>query len=87
MVAISSVVPLIPNINVGENERLSFHTVSVAGGSRFDSSRARNVDPPACYRGTDLMTRSRPIPNQQHTNGAPRKKYRCLTIVQPHLYT
>ncbi len=25
MVAISSVVPLIPNINVGENERLSFH--------------------------------------------------------------
>ena len=28
MVAISSVLPLIPNINVGENERLSFHTVS-----------------------------------------------------------
>ena len=33
MVAISSVVPLIPNINVGENERLSFHTASVANGS------------------------------------------------------
>ena len=28
MVAISSVVPLIPNINVGENERWSFHTLS-----------------------------------------------------------
>ena len=28
MVAISSVVPLIPNINVGENERFSFHTGS-----------------------------------------------------------
>ncbi len=27
MVKISSVVPLIPNINVGENERLSFQTV------------------------------------------------------------
>ena len=35
MVAISSVVPLIPNINVGENERLSFHTVSEAGGIRL----------------------------------------------------
>ncbi len=33
MVAISSVVPLIPNINVGENERLSFHTGSTANGS------------------------------------------------------
>ncbi len=32
MVAISSVVPLIPNINVGENERLSFDTVAVVGG-------------------------------------------------------
>lgn len=32
MVAISSVVPLIPNMNVGENERLSFHTVSTANG-------------------------------------------------------
>ena len=31
MVAISSVVPLIPNMNVGENERLSFHTVTVVG--------------------------------------------------------
>ncbi len=30
MVAISSVVPLIPNINVEENERLSFHTASSA---------------------------------------------------------
>ena len=30
MVTISSVVPLIPNINVGENEKLSFHTVSSA---------------------------------------------------------
>jgi hypothetical protein len=30
MVAISFVVPLLPNINVGENERLSFH--AVAGG-------------------------------------------------------
>ena len=33
MVAISSVVPLIPNINVGENERLSFRTVSTANSS------------------------------------------------------
>ena len=32
MVPTSSVVPLIPNINVGENERLSFHTVSKVRG-------------------------------------------------------
>ena len=38
MVAISSVVPLIPNINVGETERLSFHTVSTVGGI-FDLAR------------------------------------------------
>jgi hypothetical protein len=42
MVAISSVVPLIPNINVGENERLSLHT---AGGFRR-SSRSRVVRTP-----------------------------------------
>ena len=43
MVAISSVVPLIPNINVGENERLSFHTVSVLGwvSTRELSTRTR----------------------------------------------
>ncbi len=34
MVAISSVMPLIPNINVGENERLSFHTVSQPAGDK-----------------------------------------------------
>ncbi len=37
MVAISSVVPLIPNINVGENEKLSFHTVSLARWSKTPS--------------------------------------------------
>ena len=36
MVAISSVVALIPNMNVGENERLSFHTLSTANGSVLD---------------------------------------------------
>ena len=40
MVLNSSVVPLIPNINVGENERLSFHTTSEAGGIRVLTLRA-----------------------------------------------
>ena len=43
MVAISSLLPLIPNINVGENERLSFHTVSVAGGFRLRRGQLTRV--------------------------------------------
>ncbi len=55
MVAISSVVPPIPNIHVGENERLSFHTVSVAGGSYSIARVWGTWTHPLPRGGTDLM--------------------------------